>query len=258
MRNWFLGVVLLLIAAGASAAGAKFPVEGSQANLRDPASLQRGAALFMNYCASCHSADLIRYSRIARDLDLTEEQVLANLNFTGAKFQDPVRVAMTREDSAAWLGAPAPDLSLTARAKHEGADWIYTYLKNFYLDESRPIGWNNPLKPGASMPHVLWEYQGSQRVVTEPRPKDDEGRMGECENGEVAGECFVRFELATPGLMSPEQYSQAIRDISNFMQYVAEPAALERQRWGIWVVLFFAVFTFLAWLLKNEYWRDVH
>lgn len=251
-------LALALAAPVAFAASAKFPVEPAGTNLGDRASLQRGAALFMNYCASCHSAELIRFSRIARDLGLTEEQVMQNLNLIGAKFQDPVRVAMTPEDAAAWLGAAPPDLSLTARAKHQGADWIYTYLKSFYVDESRPIGWNNPLLPGASMPHVLWEYQGVQRVVTEPRPRDAQGRERPCPNGEVGSACFVRFEVVSPGLMNAAEYDGAIRDISNFMEYIAEPAAMERRKYGVWVVLFLAFFTFLAWLLKVEYWRDVH
>jgi len=258
MTKWLTGVALALVSAAAFSAGAKFPVEAAQANIGDQASLQRGAALFMNYCASCHSADLIRYARIGRDLGLTEEQVMTNLNFTGAKFQGPVKVAMSPDDSAVWFGAPAPDLSLTARAKHEGADWIYTYLKSFYIDESRPIGWNNPLKIGASMPHVLWEYQGVQRMITEPFGKDSAGNDQPCANGAVGNACFVRFELSQPGLLSAEAYSQQIRDISNFMAYVAEPAVLERRRYGIWVVLFLAAFTFLAWLLKREYWRDIH
>jgi ubiquinol-cytochrome c reductase cytochrome c1 subunit len=258
MTKFLATIALALAAQVALAAGAKFPVDSSNTNLGDRASLQRGAALFMNYCASCHSADMIRYSRIARDLGLTEEQVMQNLNLAGAKFQDTVRVAMTREDAVTWLGAAPPDLTLTARAKHEGADWIYTYLKTFYLDETRPVGWNNPLLPGASMPHVLWEYQGVQRVVTEPRQKDASGRDIACAHGEVAGACFVRFELVQPGLMSAEEYSAVIRDISNFMEYIAEPAVMERRKWGVWVVLFLAFFTFLAWILKTEYWRDVH
>lgn len=258
MTKFLATIALALAAQVAVAAGAKFPVDSSNTNIGDRASLQRGAALFMNYCASCHSADMIRYSRIARDLGLTEEQVMQNLNLGGARFQDTVRVAMTREDAVTWLGAAPPDLTLTARAKHEGADWIYTYLKTFYLDETRPVGWNNPLLPGASMPHVLWEYQGVQRVVTEPRQKDARGRDIACAHGEVAGACFVRFELVQPGLMSAEEYSAVIRDISNFMEYIAEPAVMERRKWGVWVVLFLAFFTFLAWILKTEYWRDVH
>jgi ubiquinol-cytochrome c reductase cytochrome c1 subunit len=258
MTKFLATLVLAAAAPVALAAGAKFPVEAANTNLGDRASLQRGAAMFMNYCASCHSAELIRFSRIARDIGLSEEQVMQNLNFVGAKFQDTVTVAMTPEDAKAWLGAPAPDLSLTARAKHQGADWIYTYLKSFYLDESRPAGWNNPLLPGASMPHVLWEYQGIQRVVTEPRPRDAQGREQACRHGEVANACFVRFETVSPGLMTEAEYSGLIRDISNFMEYIAEPAAMERRKYGVWVVLFLAFFTFLAWLLKKEYWRDVH
>jgi ubiquinol-cytochrome c reductase cytochrome c1 subunit len=253
MRKLLVVLFTLAFGGAAHAAGPKVPLEAANANVGDRASLQRGAALFMNYCASCHSAQYIRYSRIAEDLGLTEEQVMTSLNFTGAKFGEVVKVSMDPADATQWFGAAPPDLSLTARAKHGGADWIYTYLKSFYVDESRPIGWNNPVLPGASMPHVLWELQGVQRVVTEPKAAD-----APCPKGEVGGACLVKFEIVQPGLMDEAAYDRAIRDITNFMVYIAEPAALKREAYGPWVILFLAFFTFIAWLLKREYWRDVH
>lgn len=212
-------------------------------HLDDRASLQRGAALFMNYCSGCHSLQYLRYSRLGDDLGLSEAEVTRDLNFTGAKYGDKIRVAMSPTDAIAWFGAAPPDLSLEARSR--SADWIYTYLKSFYIDESRPQGWNNTLLPGASMPNVLWQLQGIQQPV-----------MGPPENG---GEAHVEsFKLMQKGSQSEAQYDQTARDIAAFLQYAGEPAALQRESIGVWVVLFLGVFTFLAWLLKREYWQDVH
>ena len=213
-------------------------------DLGDQSSLQRGAALYMNYCSGCHSLKYVRYSRIASDLGLTEDQVQASLNFTGAKVGEQVHVAMSSEDAQAWFGQVPPDLSLVSRVR--GSDWIYTYLKSFYLDDERPLGWNNTLFPNASMPNPLWMMQGLQRA--EFGPLD-----------EATGERPVeRLVIAEPGNAAPAEYDQAVRDITNFLEYVGEPAALKRHDLGVWVILFLAFFTFLAWLLKKEYWRDVH
>ena len=213
-------------------------------DLGDQASLQRGAALYMNYCSGCHALKYVRYSRIANDLGLTEEQVQDSLNFTGAKFGEQIHVAMAPEDAQEWFGQVPPDLSLVSRVR--GSDWIYTYLKSFYLDDTRPLGWNNTLFPNASMPNPLWMMQGLQRA--EFGPLD-----------EATGERPVeRLVIAEPGNAAPAEYDQAVRDITNFLEYVGEPAALKRHDLGVWVILFLAFFTFLAWLLKKEYWRDVH
>jgi len=217
----------------------------SHVNLDDRASLQRGAALFMNYCAGCHSLGYQRYSRTAKDLGLTESQVMANLNFTGAKFGEHMKAAMDPAAAQAWFGKAPPDLSLVARAKPGGPDWTYTFLKSFYVDESRPSGWNNTLLSGASMPNVLWSLQGIQRPI-----------YGESHGGAAAA--VEHFELAPAGLEDPKRFDQTVRDITAFLTYVGEPAALQREAYGVWVILFLAVFTFLAWLLKTEYWRDVH
>ncbi|MGI8561456.1 MAG: cytochrome c1, partial [Luteimonas sp.] len=204
---------------------------------------QRGAQLYMNYCSGCHSLKYMRYSRIAGDLGLSEDMVMENLNFTGAKFGEQVELAMPAGDAVQWFGQVPPDLSVTARVR--GGDWIYTYLKSFYLDESRPLGWNNTLFPNASMPNPLWTMQGVMRPV-----------YGE--DDAVTGEAQVeRLELATPGSQNAQQFDQTARDITAFLEYVGEPAALKRQGLGVWVLLFLAFFTFLAWLLKTEYWKDV-
>lgn len=212
-------------------------------DLGDQASLQRGAQLFMNNCSGCHSLQYMRYSRMASDLGLSEDEVMENLNFTGGKIGDQVHVAFTEDEAKQFFGKMPPDLSLIARVR--GSDWIYTYLKSFYLDESRPLGWNNKLFPNASMPNPLWEQQGLQQPV-----------YGEAEAG--GDRPVEKLELATPGAQTPAQFDQSVRDITAFLEYVGEPAALKRQGLGVWVVLFLAFLTFLAWLLKKEFWKDVH
>jgi ubiquinol-cytochrome c reductase cytochrome c1 subunit len=225
----------------ASEGGAELPSAG--VNLRDQASLQRGARLFFNYCVGCHSLKYQRYSRIAEDLGLTEKEVMDNLNFTGAKFGEQIQVAMTAEHGTQWFGKMPPDLSVISRVRT--SDWIFTYLTSFYQDESRPLGWNNTLFANASMPNPLWEMQGLQRPVY---GKKDPG------TGEAPVE---RLEIAQPGTQNKVEFDQTVRDITTFLEYAGEPAALKRQSLGVWVILFLAFFTFLAFLLKKEYWRDV-
>ncbi|WP_225562933.1 cytochrome c1 [Rhodanobacter sp. DHG33] len=234
-------LALGLLFAGQQAAHAEDDGQlmASGSSIRDQASLQRGARLFFNYCVGCHSLKYVRYSRMADDLGLTEQQVMQNLNFTGAKFDEQVVSHMPADDAGKWFGKAPPDLSLEVSAK--GSDWVYTYLNTFYLDPKSPIGWNNTTLPNAAMPFPLWELQGEQTAVTKPG------------SGEVE-----KLELAHPGKLTPEQYQQATRDLVNFLEYVSEPAALQRQHYGIWVLLFLVAFTMLAYLLKKEYWKDVH
>jgi ubiquinol-cytochrome c reductase cytochrome c1 subunit len=203
--------------------------------------VQRGAALFMNYCHSCHSAEYMRYQRIAQDLDLTEEQVQENLIFGDREITDYMEVAMP-EASSDWFGKKPPDLTLKARSR--GPDWIYTFLKGFYMTED---GWNNTVLANASMPHVLWRLQGIQRPIMETYTDDSGEEQSRIE----------RLEIVEPGTMSPEEYEAAIRDIVSFMVYLGEPAILKRESMGVWVLLFLVVFTLLSWLLYKEYWRDV-
>ena len=249
MTNFFVRAgQAAVLAAGMFAASLAFANEGgnlqqSGVRLDDRASLQRGAALYINYCSGCHSLKYLRYSRMAEDLGLSEEEVQANLNLTGVKFGETIGTAMTPEHAQPAFGKMPPDLSLIARVR--GEDWIYTYLKSFYLDESRPVGWNNTLFPNVSMPNPLWEMQGLQHAVLSKPDK--------------AGEVHVeRLELRTPGTQSAEEFDRSARDISAFLVYAGEPAALKRQSLGVWVVLFLAAFTFLAYLVKHEYWKDVH
>ena len=233
----------LLISTSALASGGG-NLQQSGTDLGDPASLQRGAALYMNYCAGCHSLKYMRYSRIGEDLGLTEQEVMDNLNLTGAKYGETVLTALTPEHANAWFGKMPPDLSVIARVR--GSDWIYTYLKSFYLDESRPLGWNNTLFPNASMPNPLWQLQGLQHA---------EYGKPDAATGDAHVE---RLVLKQPGSVDAAQFDQVARDITAFLEYAGEPAALKRQSMGVWVILFLAAFTFLAWLLKKEYWKDVH
>ena len=233
---------LLFSAAALAAAGG--PVQQAGNDLSDRASLQRGAKLYMNYCSSCHSLKFLRYSRMAEDLGLTEEEVMGNLNFTGAKFGEHIQVTMRDADGTEWFGKMPPDLSLISRVR--GSDWIYTYLKSFYLDESRPLGWNNQLFPNASMPNPLWELQGLQHAeFGEP----------DAATGERQPE---RLVVTNPGRLQGQEFDQVVRDITNFLEYAGEPAALKRQALGVWVILFLVLLTFLGYLLKQEYWSDVH
>ena len=232
----------LLISFSAFAAGGGATLQAGN-DLSDRASLQRGAQLYMNYCAGCHSLKYMRYSRMAEDLGLTEDEVMKNLNFTGAKFGEQVQVSMPAAGGEKWFGKMPPDLSVISRVR--GTDWIYTYLKSFYLDDTRPLGWNNQLFPNVSMPNPLWELQGLQHA--------------EFGAPDATGERHVeRLVVTSAGVASAADFDQVVRDITNFLEYAGEPAALKRQAIGVWVILFLVLLTFLAYLLKQEYWTDVH
>lgn len=236
-------VFLLLAASSVTAAGGAH-VEHSGANVNDTISLQRGAKWYVNYCFGCHSLSYMRYNRLASDLQLSEEQVMENLVFSDAKFAETMDISMDADQAEVWFGKTPPDLSLIGRSR--GADWIYSYLLGFYQDENG--AWNNTVLKNASMPHVLWQLQGVQTPVY---------RQETSENG-ITHEVIDHFELATAGTQSEEEYKDTARDIAAFLEYVGEPAVLVRKSLGIWVILFLVLFTFIAYLLKVEYWRDVH
>jgi ubiquinol-cytochrome c reductase cytochrome c1 subunit len=247
MRKRILTVLIALVPALAVAAGGGgVHLDKAPIDLTNQQSLQRGAKWFVNYCLSCHSAQYMRYNRLGRDLGLSDEQVLENLVFTGAKVGDLMKVAVNNRDAAEWFGAAPPDLTLSARLR--GPDWLYTYLRTFYLDDSRPFGVNNTTFPSVGMPHVLWELEGLKKAVYETTV-DDDGH----EHKELVG-----FEMVQPGTKTAEEYDQIIRDLVAFMVYMGEPVKLERQRLGIWVLLFLAVLFVVAYLMKKEYWKDVH
>ncbi|CAK0751014.1 Cytochrome c1 [Gammaproteobacteria bacterium] len=221
-------------------------LEKANVNLADQASLQKGARTFVNYCLNCHAASFMRYSRMAKDLGLSEEEVTKNLMFASAKIGEPMNVAMPRNEVKKWFGTVPPDLSVITRAR--GEDWIYTYLKSFYLDPSRPTGVNNLVFKDVGMPHVLWELQGYAEPV-----------FAEAHAGEgAAHKTVVGTKVVKPGLQTPEKYDETVHDLVNFLTYVGEPSKLDRLHLGPWVMLFLALFAGLAYLLKKEFWRDIH
>lgn len=245
--NMICGLLLALspMAVMAAAGGAK--LDAANNDLSNTASLQRGSKYFVNYCLGCHSLQYVRYNRLAEDLELTEAQVMKNLAFTAEKPTEMMEIAMPADDAKRWFGGVAPpDLSLTARSR--GADWIYTYLRSFYIDESRPFGVNNTVLKGASMPHVLAPLQGYRKAVYETET-DAQGNKHEV---------FKGFEQVTEGTLTEEEYDQVVRDITNFLDYVGEPVQLERRSLGIGVLAFLLVFLLFAYFLKREYWKDVH
>ncbi len=210
----------------------------------DKLSLQRGAKTFVNYCLSCHSAEYMRYNRL-RDIGLTENQISDNLIFTGQKVGELMTVAMRTKEAKQWFGVAPPDLSVIARSR--GADWLYTYLRKFYRDESTATGWNNLVFDKAAMPHVLYQLQGEQSLVTNTV---DDGHGGTHEVKEL--------KLDKPGALSKTEYEAYVADLVNFLVYLGEPAATKRVQIGIIVMLFLFGMLALTYALKHEYWRDIH
>lgn len=219
---------------------------------KDLAALQNGAKLFVNYCLNCHAASAMRYNRL-RDIGLTEEQIKNNLLFASDKVGDLMKVSMQPADAKAWFGAVPPDLSVIARAKASeagsGADYLYTYLRTFYKDDTRPTGWNNLVFPSVGMPHVLWELQGirSAKFVEEKDPHDPSKMVHK----------FVGFEQVKPGKLSPLEYDNATADLVAYLEWMAEPAQNTRKRLGVVVLLFLGVFLVLSWRLNASYWKDI-
>jgi ubiquinol-cytochrome c reductase cytochrome c1 subunit len=236
--------LLMLVSATASAAGGAHLLH-MDVDLGNEASLQRGAKTFVNYCLSCHSASYMRYNRMGKDLGISDDVLKANFMFGTDKVGDTMTVSMDSEDSLKFFGVSPPDLSVIARAR--GADWLYSYFKTFYLDENRPFGVNNLTFKDVGMPHVLWELQGVQRLA-----------HVESEDGAHHTPTYADLELITPGTQTEKEYDQTIRDLVNFMVYLGEPIKLKRGKIGVWVLLNLIVFMIIAYMLKKEYWRDVH
>lgn len=251
-RAWAISCLLLLallpLGAGAVESGrscGQVDCDPVRIDLDDVPSLQRGARIFVNYCLSCHSAAYMRYMHLADDLDITEELVKENLLFAADKIGDPMKAVMRKEDAADWFGTAPPDLTLVTR--YRTPEWVYTYMRGFYRDDKSPSGWNNIVFPNVAMPHVLYEWQGEQRRAAQTATEQGAGTGG------VSG-----FELARRGTMAPQEYDRAMRDLTNFLVYLGEPAKLVRYRVGVLVLVFLAVFLFVAYLLKKEYWKDIH
>lgn len=241
MKKLILAILLVVASPLTFAAGEHLKLDQVNIDLRDQDSLQRGARIFVNYCLSCHSAAYMRYNRMGKDLGISDELVQENLLFAADKTGDLMKAVMPRDDAKIWFGVAPPDLTLVARSR--GPEWVYTYLRSFYRDDSAPSGWNNTVFDRVAMPHVLYEWQGQQRAVFKT---------------EHSQKVFDHFELERPGTMTPKEYDSAMRDLTNFLVYLGEPAKLYRYRIGVFVLLFLAIFGIVAYLLKKEYWKDVH
>ncbi len=247
MRKLIIASILLMAPALAPAAGGHaVHLEDANIDLSDQASLQRGAKYFVNYCMGCHSLQYMRYNRMAADIGIDEVELRQNLILDGSKPGDLMTNAMRPEDGEKWFGTAVPDLTLVTRWR--SPDWLYTYLKTFYTDNARPYGVNNLVFPDVGMPHVLAPLQGVQNPVFEEKEGPD---------GEMVKQ-VVGIEPGQAGTMTAEAYDEMVRDLTNFLTYAGEPMKLERQRLGIYVLLFLGLFFILAYALKKEYWKDVH
>jgi ubiquinol-cytochrome c reductase cytochrome c1 subunit len=252
MKKLFLMLCAALALSSAVRAAEEGPVwdRFPSHKVTDTAALQNGAKLFVNYCLNCHSASYMRYNRM-RELDLTEAQIKANLMFATDKVGDTMKVAIDPVHAKEWFGATPPDLTVIARSrgaagKGSGADYLYTYLRSYYRDDTKLTGWNNLVFPSVGMPHVLWELQGDRRPV-----------FDKVESHGHAAEVFKGWEQVTPGTMTPLQFDQAMGDLVAYMQWMAEPAQNTRIRVGVWVMLFLVMALVFVWRLNASYWKDV-
>lgn len=247
MKRLILATILLLpTLAFASTEGPL--LEQAHTDLNNKTSLQEGAKLFANYCLGCHSANYMRFERIGKDLGFTEEEVKQSLMYTTDKIGETMKIALKPADGITWFGMAPPDLSVTARSR--GVNWLYTYLLTFYLDPKRPWGVNNLMFKDVAMPHVLWERQGWQAPIYET-VKDAEGQEHQV---------LTKLELVdkTNEKERVEKYRQDVLNLVTFLEYMGEPTKLERQRLGMWVLLYLFIFLIVAYLLKREYWKDIH
>ena len=238
-------LALCLAASQAMAAGGSVHLEPSNIDLDNTASLQRGARNFMNYCSGCHSAQYVRFNTIGKKLDLSEEQLIDNLMFNAEKTFETIISALPPEEGARWYGTAPPDLSLMARAR--GADYVYNFLKGFYVSPNSPSGVDNVVLAGTSMPHVLWELQGYQTASFSHHENED---------GSVTT-TFEGFEQMSAGSMDAEDYDEFVRDTTNFLAFIAEPIRQDRRKLGVWVLMFLIFFYILAAQLKKQIWKDV-
>jgi len=238
-------LVVLMMGTSAFAAGGEVELVKAGNDPDNTASLQRGARNFMSYCAGCHSAKYVRYNSIARDLELSEDQLIDNLMFNAERSFETIQASMPSTDAARWFGQAPPDMSLMARAK--GTDYIYNFLRGFYLDPDSPTGVDNLHLSGTSMPNVLWEMQGYQRAVF-VESTDEAGTVRHD---------FEGFESVTVGTLSTEEFDDFVRDTVNFLEYISEPIRRTRRVLGVWVLLFLSFFLFVSWKLYKDIWKDV-
>ena len=249
MKKILLGFALALGLTGAMAAGGSITMEKAPKRTNDMAALQNGAKLFVNYCLNCHSAAFMRYNRL-RDIGLTDKQIAENLTFATDKIGDTMKAAIDPRQAKEWFGANPPDLTLVARSRaahgHTGPDYLYTFLRSYYRDETKPTGWNNLAFPNVGMPNPLWELQGERKPVMEKV-------MSHGHEVEV----LKGWETVKPGTMSSNEFDQNVGDLVAYLQWMAEPAQNTRVRIGVWVMLFLAAFMVVAWRLNASFWKDI-
>ena len=239
MKNLIALLLLLTLSFGVVASEA-VELQEADVDLSDNDSLQRGAQHFVTYCLGCHSAKHMRYLRFALDVGVDQKKMLKDIAPEGASIYDQLHSAMNKHDAEKWFGVQPPDLSLIARSR--GADWLYSYLKSYYTDASRPFSVNNLVFPDTAMPNPLWQLQGEQHA--EPRKT-------------IYGE-YTKLVLEEPGALSEREFDLFVNDLVYFLVYVGEPVQLERERLGKYVIFFLLMFLVIAYLLKKEYWKDVH
>ena len=249
-------LISLLLACGLASGGSAIAAGGGIAwdkapsKTNDMVALQNGAKLFVNYCQNCHAAAFMRFNKL-KDIGLTEQQIKENLLFSTDKIGDTMKVAMDPKNAKDWYGVIPPDLTLVARSRSDfgkgtGADYLYTYLRTYYRDDTKPTGWNNLAYPNSAMPHVLWEMQGERKPVY--AEMTEHGKKVSVVKG---------WEQVTPGTMSPLQFDQSMGDLVGFLQWMSEPVQNNRVRIGVWVLLFLLILTFAAWRLNAAFWKDV-
>jgi ubiquinol-cytochrome c reductase cytochrome c1 subunit len=243
---------LAMVPALALAAGGSVTLDRAPHRTTDLAALQNGAKLFVNYCLNCHSASAMRYNRL-KDIGLTDDQIRNNLLFTSDKVGALMTATLSAKDAKEWFGGVPPDLSVIARAKASGdgtgPDWLYTYLRSYYKDDTRPTGWNNMIFPNVGMPHALWELQGvrTAKFVDEKDPHDATKTIHK----------FEKYETVIPGKMTALEYDNAVGDLVAYLEWMGEPAQNTRKRLGVWVVMFMSLLALLAWRLNASYWKEV-
>lgn len=250
MKKWMFSLVLAMgLFSGVQAETGGIAWDKAPNKINDLASLQNGAKLFVNYCLNCHSAAYMRFNRL-KDIGLSEQQIKDNLLFTTEKVGETMKSSIDPKQAKDWFGGNPPDLSVIARSRAgaggSGADYLYTYMRTFYADETKATGWNNLAFPNVGMPHVLWELQGKRKPVYE---------MVEQHGHEVP--VAKGWEQVTPGMMTPLQYDQAVGDLVGYLQWMSEPTQNTRVRVGVWVLLFLSVMTLFAWRLNAAFWKDV-
>lgn len=255
MKTLFRTVTLLsaFVMGGQAFASSGVHLEKAHNDLSNVGSLQNGMKLFVNYCLSCHSAEYMRFNRAGKDLGISDDQLKENLMFTADKVGETMKVAMTKADAKKWFGTAIPDLSVSARSR--GTDWLYTYLTTFYRDDKKPLGVNNLTFKDVGMPHVMWDLEGG---IKDAVYKTETGADGKAHQ---VVEKLVPNCGALPAAdcaKKAEEYNRNVRDLVNFMEYMGEPAKLVRYSLGVKVIIFLLFFTFIAFLLKKEYWRDIH